>query len=188
MPCSLVHRHSPRQPSSSSLALPSNPSPDTFQAVHRINLLGSFLVASRVASVLVKQYLSTLPPGSKAPKQAEEDQGVIVLTSSVSATEGQMGQVAYGSSKAAVEGLVLPMSRDLARYGASTFLFLVFLPSCVRLFSSESRAPPRRGMSAIRWRWRVAAAFGALAGNTDDLFLLQSLPLLPLRSLHPPSP
>lgn len=29
-----------------------------------------------------------------------------------------MGQLAYASSKAAVEGLVLPMSRDLARYGA----------------------------------------------------------------------
>ena len=28
-----------------------------------------------------------------------------------------MGQLAYASSKAAVEGLVLPMSRDLARYG-----------------------------------------------------------------------
>lgn len=28
-----------------------------------------------------------------------------------------MGQAAYGSSKAGVAGLVLPMARDLARYG-----------------------------------------------------------------------
>ncbi|BGP15527.1 hypothetical protein JCM10213_006486 [Rhodosporidiobolus nylandii] len=98
---------------------------DTFSAVHRINLLGSFLIASRVASVLSQQYLSSLPSSSpslsssRAPPQAEKDQGVIILTSSVSATEGQMGQVAYASSKAGMEGLVLPMARDLGRYGGS---------------------------------------------------------------------
>lgn len=54
-------------------------------------------------------------PFSKTP--VEEDRGVIILTSSVSATEGQMGQTAYASSKAGVEGLVLPMARDLARHG-----------------------------------------------------------------------
>ncbi|GAA5908731.1 hypothetical protein JCM6882_008188 [Rhodosporidiobolus microsporus] len=93
---------------------------DMFQEVHRINLLGTFLITSRVASVLVSQYLSSLPSSSsssRAPPQAEEDQGVLVVTSSVSATEGQMGQTAYASSKAAVEGLTLPMARDLARYG-----------------------------------------------------------------------
>ncbi|GAA5842411.1 hypothetical protein JCM11251_004220 [Rhodosporidiobolus azoricus] len=92
---------------------------EVFQEVHRINLLGSFLIASRVASILAQQYTSSLSSSSstKAPPQAQEDQGVIILTSSVSATEGQMGQVAYGSSKAAVEGLVLPMARDLGRYG-----------------------------------------------------------------------
>ncbi|GAA5905242.1 hypothetical protein JCM8208_000325 [Rhodotorula glutinis] len=87
---------------------------DIFQQVHRINLLGSFLVASNVAAILAAQ-------GGTIPRDADPstvtDRGVIILTSSVSATEGQMGQVAYGSSKAAVEGLVLPMARDLARYG-----------------------------------------------------------------------
>lgn len=88
---------------------------DVFSEVHRINLLGSFLIASNVAAEIVAQN----PPlkdgqGSAAPSG---DKGVIILTSSVSATEGQMGQVAYGSSKAAVEGLVLPMARDLARHG-----------------------------------------------------------------------
>lgn len=81
-----------------------------FSEVHRINLLGSFLIASNVAAEIVSQH----PPVSPAP---EQDRGVIILTSSVSATEGQMGQVAYGSSKAAVEGLTLPMARDLARHG-----------------------------------------------------------------------
>ncbi|GAA5980405.1 hypothetical protein JCM11641_001793 [Rhodosporidiobolus odoratus] len=98
---------------------------DNFSEVHRINLLGTFLIATQVASHLVQQYLSSLhssasePTSSRSPRppQAEEDQGVIILTSSVSATEGQMGQLAYASSKAGVEGMVLPMARDLARYG-----------------------------------------------------------------------
>ena len=42
---------------------------------------------------------------------------MIILVSSVSYEEGQQGQAAYGSSKAGVVGLVLPMARDLARYG-----------------------------------------------------------------------
>ncbi|GAA5898960.1 hypothetical protein JCM5296_004427 [Sporobolomyces johnsonii] len=90
---------------------------DVFREVHRINLLGSFLVASHVAAELIKQ--SPPPHDYSHPdaKDVNEDRGVIILTSSVSATEGQMGQTAYASSKAGVEGLVLPMARDLARYG-----------------------------------------------------------------------
>ncbi|BGP39489.1 hypothetical protein JCM10449v2_003439 [Rhodotorula kratochvilovae] len=88
---------------------------DVFSEVHRINLLGSFLIASNVAAVLASQR-GPIPRDVSDPENVR-DAGVIVLTSSVSATEGQMGQVAYASSKAAVEGLVLPMARDLARYG-----------------------------------------------------------------------
>lgn len=91
---------------------------DIFQQVHRINLLGSYLIASNVAAVLASQR-GPLPRNVTDPSTIK-DAGVIILTSSVSATEGQMGQVAYASSKAGVEGLVLPMARDLARYGTST--------------------------------------------------------------------
>ena len=35
----------------------------------------------------------------------------------MAAYDGQMGQAAYASSKAAVAGLTLPMARDLARSG-----------------------------------------------------------------------
>ena len=45
------------------------------------------------------------------------ERGVIILTASVAAQEGQVGQVAYGSLKAAVNGLVLPMARDLMDFG-----------------------------------------------------------------------
>ncbi|GAA5991384.1 hypothetical protein JCM5350_007195 [Sporobolomyces pararoseus] len=95
----------------------------TFKEIHRINLDGSFLIGSRVASEIAKQNkgIKDLSKPENAVQdesnEEREDRGVIILTSSVSATEGQMGQLAYASSKAAVEGLVLPMSRDLARYG-----------------------------------------------------------------------
>jgi len=42
---------------------------------------------------------------------------VLVHTASVAAYEGQIGQVAYSASKAAVIGMVLPMARELARSG-----------------------------------------------------------------------
>ncbi|BGP24152.1 hypothetical protein JCM10295v2_003059 [Rhodotorula toruloides] len=87
---------------------------DVFSEVHRINLLGSFLIASNVASEIVSQHPS---PSRDSTQRLTSDRGVIILTSSISATEGQMGQVAYASSKAGVEGLVLPMARDLARHG-----------------------------------------------------------------------
>ncbi|SCV67409.1 BQ2448_5020 [Microbotryum intermedium] len=86
-----------------------------FQDVIAINLTGSFIVARLVAAKIASMHPP--PPPAKSDSPLTEDRGVIIMTSSVSATEGQMGQVAYASSKAGVEGLVLPMARDLARYG-----------------------------------------------------------------------
>jgi NAD(P)-dependent dehydrogenase (short-subunit alcohol dehydrogenase family) len=45
------------------------------------------------------------------------ERGVITLTSSAAAQDAQVGQVAYGSLKAGVNGLVLPMARDLMDLG-----------------------------------------------------------------------
>lgn len=43
--------------------------------------------------------------------------GVIVNTASIAAYDGQIGQTAYASSKAAIVGLTLPLARDLAPQG-----------------------------------------------------------------------
>jgi NAD(P)-dependent dehydrogenase (short-subunit alcohol dehydrogenase family) len=48
-----------------------------------------------------------------APWGADGERGVVVLVSSVAAYEGQVGQVAYSASKAAVRGVVLPLAREL---------------------------------------------------------------------------
>jgi NAD(P)-dependent dehydrogenase (short-subunit alcohol dehydrogenase family) len=42
------------------------------------------------------------------------DRGVIVMTASVAAFDGQVGQAAYSASKGGVVGLVLSTARDLA--------------------------------------------------------------------------
>ncbi len=47
----------------------------------------------------------------------EGERGVIINTSSVAGFEGQIGQIAYGSSKGAILGMTLPAARDLGRYG-----------------------------------------------------------------------
>ena len=77
-----------------------------FQKVVNINLVGTFNMARLAAEAM-----------SKTEATSELERGVIINTASVAAYDGQMGQAAYGSSKAAVVGLTLPMARDLARNG-----------------------------------------------------------------------
>ena len=65
------------------------------------------LVASyRVAS------LSALGMTALEPLE-DGERGVITLTASAAAQDAQIGQVGYGSCKAGVNGLVLPLARDL---------------------------------------------------------------------------
>jgi NAD(P)-dependent dehydrogenase (short-subunit alcohol dehydrogenase family) len=42
---------------------------------------------------------------------------VVINTASIAAFDGQIGQIAYASSKAGVVGLTLPAARDLASVG-----------------------------------------------------------------------
>jgi 3-hydroxyacyl-CoA dehydrogenase/3-hydroxy-2-methylbutyryl-CoA dehydrogenase len=47
----------------------------------------------------------------------EGGRGVMINTASVAAFDGQVGQVAYTASKAAMVGMTLPVARDLAGEG-----------------------------------------------------------------------
>ncbi len=51
------------------------------------------------------------------PLNDRGEKGIIMFVSSVAAEEGQRGQVAYSSTKGAINGIVLPMARDLGRHG-----------------------------------------------------------------------
>ena len=69
------------------------------------NLVGSFMLLTLAAEAMA---------GNEP--EADGSRGVIALTSSVAAYEGQMGQVAYAASKGGVNAMVLPAARD---FGAS---------------------------------------------------------------------
>jgi NAD(P)-dependent dehydrogenase (short-subunit alcohol dehydrogenase family) len=73
-----------------------------------------------VNGILVASYrlasLSALGMAN-APALEDGERGVITLTASVAAQDAQIGQVIYGSAKAGVNGLVLPMARDLMDVG-----------------------------------------------------------------------
>eukprot|EP00413_Alexandrium_margalefii_P020915 CAMPEP_0204571062 /NCGR_PEP_ID=MMETSP0661-20131031/38669_1 /ASSEMBLY_ACC=CAM_ASM_000606 /TAXON_ID=109239 /ORGANISM="Alexandrium margalefi, Strain AMGDE01CS-322" /LENGTH=269 /DNA_ID=CAMNT_0051579287 /DNA_START=63 /DNA_END=872 /DNA_ORIENTATION=+ len=77
-----------------------------FVRIVQINLVGSFLCASRCAAQMSRQE----PNG-------DGERGLIVNISSVAAMDGQNGQAGYSASKAGVVGMTLPMARDLGKYG-----------------------------------------------------------------------
>lgn len=79
---------------------------ELFQRTININLVGTFNMARLAAEAMGRN--TAIDTGER---------GVIINTASVAAFDGQMGQAAYASSKAAVAGLTLPMARDLARSG-----------------------------------------------------------------------
>ena len=54
---------------------------------------------------------------AKNTPDANGERGLILFVSSIAAEEGQRGQIAYSATKGALNGLVLPMARDLGRYG-----------------------------------------------------------------------
>jgi 3-hydroxyacyl-CoA dehydrogenase / 3-hydroxy-2-methylbutyryl-CoA dehydrogenase len=79
---------------------------DEFARVLHVNTLGTFNVARLSAERMVRG----------VENETSETNGCIVLTSSIAAYEGQVGQVAYAASKAAVVGMTLPLARDLAQH------------------------------------------------------------------------
>lgn len=73
-----------------------------------------------VQGILVASYrmasLSALGMSELEPLE-DGERGCITLTASVAAQDAQIGQVIYGSAKAGVNGLVLPIARDLMDLG-----------------------------------------------------------------------
>lgn len=81
---------------------------ELFRKTLEVNLLGTFNVLSQFASRLI--------PADPLPGK-DGERGVAINTASVAAYEGQMGQCAYSASKGGVVGMMLPIARDLARFG-----------------------------------------------------------------------
>jgi NAD(P)-dependent dehydrogenase (short-subunit alcohol dehydrogenase family) len=79
---------------------------DDFRRAIEVNLIGTFNLLRLFADAASK--LDPLESGER---------GVAINTASVAGYEGQIGQTAYGSSKAGVLGLTLPAARELAQFG-----------------------------------------------------------------------
>ncbi len=116
----------------------------SFERAVRINLVGTFNVIRLAATKMSTQ-----------PAFASGERGVIVNTSSVASFEGQIGQAAYAASKAGVNGMTLPIARELARFGIRVVTIApgIFDTPMLQGMSEEIRAslgaqvpfPPRLG-------------------------------------------
>jgi len=79
---------------------------EAFRRVIDVNLIGTFNAVRLAAEAIARS------------EPAEDDlRGVAVMTSSVSAFEGQIGQAAYSASKGGVASLTLPLARELGQHG-----------------------------------------------------------------------
>jgi NAD(P)-dependent dehydrogenase (short-subunit alcohol dehydrogenase family) len=81
-----------------------------FARTININLIGTFN-AIRLAA----HAMSTQSPDAGLDKTGTR--GIIINTSSVASFEGQIGQAGYAASKAGVNGMTLPIARELAKFG-----------------------------------------------------------------------
>jgi NAD(P)-dependent dehydrogenase (short-subunit alcohol dehydrogenase family) len=77
-----------------------------FETVVRVNLIGMYNVLRLGAAAM----------NSNEPDDGGE-RGCVVMTASIAAWDGQIGQTAYSASKGGVAALTLPAARDLANRG-----------------------------------------------------------------------
>lgn len=77
-----------------------------FRNVIDIDLVGTFNVMRLALADMME--LSTVGDA--------EERGVVINISSIAATDGQIGQVAYSAAKAGVAGMTLPVAREMAQW------------------------------------------------------------------------
>jgi NAD(P)-dependent dehydrogenase (short-subunit alcohol dehydrogenase family) len=75
---------------------------EEYTRVINVNLIGSFNVLRLAAASMAKN------------EEVDGERGVCVLTASIAAFEGQIGQIAYSASKGGVVGMTIVAARDLA--------------------------------------------------------------------------
>jgi NAD(P)-dependent dehydrogenase (short-subunit alcohol dehydrogenase family) len=79
---------------------------ENFDKIIQINLVGTFRCIAKSAAGML-----TLP------ELQDGERGAIVMTASVAAQDGQIGQAAYSASKGGIVGMTLPIARDLMNEG-----------------------------------------------------------------------
>ena len=79
---------------------------EDFERVIRVNLVGTYNVVRLTAARIIK--LAPLADGER---------GFMLMTASVAAYDGQVGQEAYAASKGGIVSMTLPLARDLSQHG-----------------------------------------------------------------------
>ena len=79
---------------------------ESFSNTIAVNLIGSFNAVRLGVEWMMKH-----------EPESDGERGVVVVTASVAAYEGQIGQSAYAASKGGLVSMVLPMSREFAGWG-----------------------------------------------------------------------
>ncbi len=79
---------------------------EEFRRVIDINLNGTFNMARLAAEAI-----------ARSEPQEDGLRGVLIMTSSVSAFDGQIGQASYAASKGGVASLTLPLAREFGQHG-----------------------------------------------------------------------
>jgi NAD(P)-dependent dehydrogenase (short-subunit alcohol dehydrogenase family) len=103
---------------------------EQFRRVVDVNLVGTFNVVRLAADRMTHNEL------------LDDERGVIVMTASVAAFEGQTGQIAYSASKGGVHAMTIVAARDLAdkRIRVNTIAPGIFLTPMLMTLPGEARS------------------------------------------------
>ncbi|KAJ3148527.1 Dehydrogenase [Geranomyces variabilis] len=114
-----------------------------FRSMIDVNLVGTFSVTQKVALRMVDQ----------EPFNEDEERGVFIQASSLASSDGQMGAVGYAGTKGAISAMLLPMARDLSRYGIRFNAIapgVFYTPMSAGFLTKDAKPhefPPRLGRS-----------------------------------------
>ncbi|MGB5579471.1 MAG: SDR family NAD(P)-dependent oxidoreductase [Woeseia sp.] len=141
----------------------------SFSRTVMINLVGSYILAKEAANIMQHN-----------EPTADGERGLIVNTASVAAFEGQIGQAAYSASKGGVVSMMLPLARELARFGirVNTIAPGIFLTPMMAGLPEEVQKslgaqvpfPPRMGRPD-EYADLVAAIYGNTMLNGETIRL-----------------
>lgn len=117
---------------------------------------GIAVASYRIASI------AALGMAGEEPLNEDGERGSIILTSSAASQDGQVGQVAYGSGKGAVNSMVLPMARDLMDLGIRVNAILPGTFATPPMLMVKERAP------AVYAGLEAAVPFPKRLGKPDE--------------------
>jgi NAD(P)-dependent dehydrogenase (short-subunit alcohol dehydrogenase family) len=135
---------------------------DAFRRVIDVNLVGTFNVLRLAAEAMQRN-----------EPDADGERGVIVMTSSIAAMEGQIGQAAYAASKGGVAALTLPAARELGQIGIRVVSIApgVFETPMMEQVS-ETYRESLQSQSAFPRRFGQPAEFAALVAHVLENSML----------------